>query len=65
MIDEEHLKGVIDKIYSIDCKQKKDCEKCKNGLQWCPKSYADEIRDGLSQISNNISICENILKQIQ
>lgn len=65
MIDEKYLSEIIEKIYSIDCKHKKDCEECKNGFLWCPKEYADEVKEGLSKISNNIRICENILKQIQ
>jgi len=64
MIDEKHLTEVIDKIYSIDCK-KQDCEKCKNGLEWCPKEYADEVQEGLLKISNNISICEKISNKLK
>lgn len=62
MIDENYLKELINKIYSIDCNSK-NCNECKNGLEWCPMEYADEIKNGLWLISKNTSICERIVRE--
>lgn len=61
-MDKEYLKKVIEKIYSIDCK-KNDCQTCKSDLEWCPKSYADEISKGLKLINRNLNKCKNIIKE--
>lgn len=61
---DKEIKRVIKKIYSIDCK-KNECKSCKGGLDWCPKSYADEITRGLRLISSNLNVCENIIKEHQ
>lgn len=62
MIDENYLRELANKIYSIDCKGK-DCNESKNHLEWCPKGYADEIIKSLSLINKNTSICEHIVSK--
>lgn len=63
-MDTKNLEEIIQKIYTIDCNANK-CESCKGELEWCPKSYADEVREGLGLINHNKKQCELIIKNKQ
>lgn len=63
MIDKRELEKVCNKIYSIRCRES-DCVECqlKYDTIWCPKSYADEIMEGIKAINNNIEKARGIVK---
>ena len=38
-------------VYSINCDVKQDCKVCKSkydNLKWCPKGYADDVKEAIS-----------------
>jgi len=43
------------------------CEKCKRkyNTEDCPKSYADDFREGLQAIRKNMDKCYDIFRRIE
>lgn len=60
---EQDLKQSLEEIYSIKCTN--ECIKCKEhygNIKYCPKSYADDIAEGISMIKKSLPIVEDILR---
>lgn len=65
MLDTRYLRELARKIHSIDCHSIGDCDDCRKDLDWCPKSYADDILDGLRLINDGVAQCERALLNME
>lgn len=63
-IVEEELLKVVDKIYDIKC-DIMDCGDCqsKYNTEYCPKSHADDLQEGLKLLRLNMDKCYNIYRR--
>jgi hypothetical protein len=62
IVDLDELKAKYEKIYRISCKDIRNCDECINGLKWCPKSYADELRTAINLIDKYEGTVDKIIK---
>ena len=65
-ICEDELEKVMDKIYDIKC-EIMSCEDCqsKYNTEYCPKSHADELQEGLKLLRENMDRCYDIYRRIK